>query len=286
MDTISRTTASRSSRPCRVVFCVAALPALAVCSACSGTVTVSEREARKNQEQVNPVGPAVSRADKVYADPRFWALVESRPWLGRVADTTVTSGRDVRTALGHIRPTLQSYRTGLIGRAHVPFLTGSAYAETTSCVHPSSPLRCGSIKLNRKKLSLDTSLLVNTIAHEVTHVIGDGEGPCGCIGAGAPRFMDDGHTDETKVWLVSYTLGDLAQCFDQHGGDSSASTRCLDRTLNRWPCNRRVVECCATGSEPNVLKRLREASNWCNETKTKCPPPAEVSCRYRLEAAH
>jgi hypothetical protein len=64
-------------------------------------------------------------------------------------------------------------------------------------------------------------LLVNTLAHEVSHLFADGA--CSADGPAAlPRYRDDGYGECTRLFLVSYKLGDMAQCFYESrlgGGD-------------------------------------------------------------------
>jgi hypothetical protein len=68
-------------------------------------------------------------------------------------------------------------------------------------------------------------LLVNTLAHEVSHLFAEGACPPGGGGATSPRYRDEGYGECTRLYLVSYKLGDMAQCFYESragGGDFDA----------------------------------------------------------------
>ncbi|HEX8437960.1 hypothetical protein [Archangium sp.] len=49
------------------------------------------------------------------------------------------------------------------------------------------------------------SELINTVAHELTHLVPTPQG--------IQRYQDDGHGDCTETYLVSYRLGDMAACY-------------------------------------------------------------------------
>jgi hypothetical protein len=92
-------------------------------------------------------------------------------------------------------------------------------------------------------------------------------------------FRDDTHPPEVEAWLVSYTIGDMAQCFyATHGDTGNAFHACTAETLDGqrplWhgtPVARAIVECCDrdSGASKPQRKELISRSAWCSTTV--CP---------------
>ncbi|HEU4409822.1 MAG TPA: hypothetical protein VFS43_31505 [Polyangiaceae bacterium] len=80
-------------------------------------------------------------------------------------------------------------------------------------------------------------LLVNTLAHEITHLFA--EGTCAAGGADAadvtPRYRDEGHGECTRLFLVSYKMGDMAQCFYESRAGGGDFDGCLNRLVAGGP---------------------------------------------------
>jgi hypothetical protein len=66
--------------------------------------------------------------------------------------------------------------------------------------------------------------LINTLAHELTHLV---RGP-----DGAQRYIDDGRQPCEEAALVSYRFGDLAQCFFEAAGSDVEFIGCANSTVN------------------------------------------------------
>jgi hypothetical protein len=243
------------------------LAALAV-AACGGAqvATGTVGSVSGPSGKVDRVVAAVRSVDAVYADPRFWELVKRRAWLAEPDSTVVTPGEEVAAILSAVRPSEQRYVLQHLGWSRVPFKSGGTYGSTSACVRPAadSP-QCGLIRINKKRVD-DPVHLVNTIAHEVSHTVGIAcSGMCRCAGNLASRYLDTPAPSESVlVWLVSYALGDLAQCFHQHRGDEVKTLRCFDGTVNASRMNRIELECSAQSPLPADLHaQLKAAMGRC-----------------------
>jgi hypothetical protein len=80
-------------------------------------------------------------------------------------------------------------------------------------------------------------LLVNTLAHEVSHLFA--EGACPPEGGGeasaTPRYRDEGYGECTRLFLVSYKLGDMAQCFYESRAGGGDFEGCMNRLVAGGP---------------------------------------------------
>ncbi|HEU4536953.1 MAG TPA: hypothetical protein VFS00_22680 [Polyangiaceae bacterium] len=81
-------------------------------------------------------------------------------------------------------------------------------------------------------------LLVNTLAHEVTHLFAEGGCPSGEAAAGdaaVPRYRDEGYGECTRLFLVSYKMGDMAQCFYEERAGGADFDACMNGRVNGGP---------------------------------------------------
>jgi len=93
--------------------------------------------------------------------------------------------------------------------------------------------------------------LVDTIAHEITHLIPKSNS---AAEAGISRFQDAGHDGCTERYLVSYRLGDLTGCFFRAKSEPSLSlSQCLedarpvkDAAACREEVSQMAASCCGT----------------------------------------
>ncbi len=229
-----------------------------------------------NSEESAVVANAVAAADTVYADPRFWRLVEDRWWLASPMALEPMPGLKVVQALVPMVPSSNHYRLTDIGWSKLQIFMGGTIADTDVC---------GVIRIDEKHID-DVEHMVNTIAHESTHVIGDSVGLIGCVVRPGQQlgyaFTDNGYDDATKVWLVSYTIGDLAQCFYSSTATNEDFAGCFDRTIDRQkyaPGERLRQECCAsatTEDERKLVSAVRRASRRC----------LDVSCEVSTRCSH
>jgi hypothetical protein len=194
-------------------------------------------------------------------------------WLAQPDAKTAISGAEVVRALAGTHPARNEYVLADIGWGRVPFKEGGTFAETTSCWRPNDG-QCGKIVLNKKKFPRGSNqpTVINTVAHENTHTLGTGTGACGCGGPqpAGTRFTDGGYTDATKAWLVSYALGDLAQCWVTENGDAEKALSCLDTILDGVRANRRVIECCPSRDDNAGVLDARTLTPYCQTIV--CPP--------------
>lgn len=216
---------------------------------------------------------AVDAADEIYGSDAFWDLVSKRAWLDG-PDGNVLRGEDVARVLRHSLPSRAlEYDITRLGWDKFTFglKKGSTVASTAAC---------GTVSLDRRHIgSLD--YLVNTISHENTHTLGFGTGERQCdnptkLGS---RFTDGTHPPELEVWLVSYAIGDMAQCFyEQHEDAGAQFGSCFDMILDGAKPRRQgavvarsVLECCDIDSGVSRVQRaaLRKASPWC--ATVSCP---------------
>jgi hypothetical protein len=106
-------------------------------------------------------------------------------------------------------------------------------------------------------------LLVNTLAHEVSHLLAaDGCGGGGVEQAVA-RYRDDGYSECTRLFLVSYKMGDMAQCFYEARAGGVPFGACINGRVNggSFPPGRDRVSAEAACAERLHRRSLRVASN-------------------------
>lgn len=251
---------------------------------CTTTIQVGKAgQIRGSKDSAEKVESATKRAGDVYANPAFWALVKRRSFLASPSASHPTSGADVAAQLDSVSPNEAKQKVGHIFSCLTwlaPFWNGSCNASTSSCTEDAP--RCGVVHLNVRYVDeADVAYLVNTVAHEVTHLLGDGKGDCGCQGSDGPLYADGGYSNAHVPWLVSYAIGDLAQCFDAADGDSAKAEVCFASTVNGSRCNRAIAACCPGEADPKEdaltgLKKLRDASPMCR--KVRCPAKDRVAC--------
>lgn len=235
-------------------------------------------------DEGDAVVAAVKTAASVYADPEFWKLVEERRWVAGLDATGSLDGKEVRARLEHVSPSAQTYAIAHVGFASF-FGHWGANAETASC--ETARGACGRITINIAQFPWwGDNYLVNTVAHETTHTIRDGAGDCGCAPEDEPhrtRYTDTGHgrvPEAVEVWLVSYAIGDLAQCYANRAARPVRD--CFDDTLNGTRCNRPLVECCPSYADTEATADARARSPRCGAIALTCPAPELVSCAYGL----
>lgn len=204
---------------------------------------------------------AIEEADAIYESDTFWRLVAKRPWLtgphGEVID-----GAEVSRIL---RPAIPS-------QASEYDVTRLPWDRFTLGLWPgptvASTATCGPVSIDERHVD-NFSYLINTVAHENTHTVGEGRGTRGCDPplVRRSRFTDEEHPPDLEVWLVSYGLGDLAQCYYLYKGDEEKVERCFSETVDGKHDDRVALECCSRpGRFALTLQRLRERSTWCAET--------------------
>lgn len=258
-----------------------------VVAGCSKSIDIKEPPATHDDELAAQVNEAVRAAESIYADTRFWDLVEKRTWVGMDDAKTATDGCAVRAALQGLRPTKQHYGARHIGFwAHIPIVNWwkkGSFGITSACEDRKPEAgTCGRIYVSLDHFPEDElDFRVNTVTHEMTHTIGRGTGPCGC-GDIRSRFTDTGgdSSDGLRVWLVSYGIGDLAQCFRTSDGDETKTWDCFDHLMDGQDCNRPIVECCPNAADTPAIEEARQRSPRCLGIKAICPAPSEVKCKY------
>jgi hypothetical protein len=240
------------------------------------------------KSRLDEVATAVAAVQAIYADPTFWKLLEKRRWIAGKNASTSISGAEVHAVLAQVRPADQMYEIEHVGFwSHLPLVDGAANASTRACArgrHP--PGGCGRIAISIDHFPWKSAwYLINTVAHENTHTIGDRDGPCGCgnLDNADSLYTDTGGdslTDTTMVWLVSYAIGDLAECFARAQRNEIATWSCFDDKRNGDRCNRRIVECCPGDADTAATIDARAHTPACDAIAPICPKPGEVSCSY------
>ena len=216
--------------------------------------------------QQHEVAFAIHESDRIYSDPDFWTLVRERAlWLraqeethpSRPGGTVEISGNEIAAYLSPLRPIESSYSLVRVFRWYNPWrwiFAGTVNAETASC---------STIRILRRNIgSVDS--LVNTISHENTHVPGMGDGELGCNGPGREqnRFTDTPPDDAAKAWLVSYVIGDLAECYYRSEHDSRSAMACFGALVDGNCRSRLYEECCATTASKAVIE-IRKKADRC-----------------------
>ncbi len=186
---------------------------------------------------------AVRAAEDVWSSPTFWDLVAQRTWLPGPGQAPI-SGATVRAALEPHSPAAQKYRlVAFFGRRIYTLVYTSANAETA----PGRP-----IDILRRRVPNPT--LLDTVAHENTHLVTAPDGKA--------RFIDGDYTAHELPWLVSYGIGDLAQCFASSGGDPVRTIQCFDQMVNAEPACRIEQQCFLPGAPAHILA-ARAAAPQC-----------------------
>jgi hypothetical protein len=200
------------------------------------------------------VDQAVKNVASVWRDKRFWALVAERRWLPGPNEGFI-EGKGLRNVLEPHSPELQAYWIERLGWSNIG-LPDATHGETKAC---------HLITLNSHYVE-DTSALINTVAHENTHIIGRGTLLDGCTGPDREKWLytdtGEGKTAATIPWLVSYAFGDLAQCFVDKQRDAAATKKCMDGRIDMAPACRPKQECCGEPETPN-LKAIRAKTDLC-----------------------
>lgn len=235
-------------------------------SGCSETLTPIEPNSGyvlgSNAEHIDKTVTAVRAASAIYSDGAFWARVASRPYLVEPDASGCEAGGTVARVLRNVDPIHRAYAHGLLDWSKAPFITGRVNAVTFACAD---------VTLDRKHIQ-SLEMLVNTVAHENAHVPAIGSGLIGCDGEHeGSRFTDGDPDDATKLWLVSYVVGDIAECHYLASAQPTEWTfdKCFSHVINGKldpAFDRHHEECCAKSKYDHrnaALTHLRAQASWC-----------------------
>jgi hypothetical protein len=220
---------------------------------------------------------SIRAVDSIFADPRFWELVKDRRlWLRAPEDDeypegtipAIIEGEEVAGYLLSVRASRASYKLVRVFNWWNPWrwmFAGSTTASTSVC---------GPIEILRRKIGTVSSL-INTVAHENTHRVGMGTGPESCDGRNGKdryRFWDRGYTAAMVPWLVSYSIGDMAQCFYEEKGEREKTMACLSRNVDDRSECRLYSECCdeQPGWDAKIILNLRGGDPRCPRDPGAC----------------
>jgi hypothetical protein len=180
------------------------------------------------------------------------------------------SGDEVAARLAAVRPGDSQYELVRVFRWYNPWrwiFVGPVNAMTAPCA-------ARTIRLLRRKIA-DVPSLVNTVSHENTHIPGMGGGPLGCDGdgAGLNRFTDTPPDASATAWLVSYVIGDLAECYYMSRRDPQQAMACFAQDVDAVGHTRLYRECCAK-TDSAVVSAIREQAEqyrpYIGERATAC----------------
>jgi hypothetical protein len=158
---------------------------------------------------------AIQETLLVLTDPRFAAAVRGYDgWIPHVgAESTMTGDSVLDSILTH------EYR-------NVQFLVNSpvnAIAVTNLGEHHHGIVIRSSQVRKWSLFAEARAELINTIAHEMTHLVPDPDTPC------TMAYTDDGHDSDTEKSLVSYRVGNIAECvFLAREGLEDQAQSCFD----------------------------------------------------------
>lgn len=232
--------------------------AIATLLACGPKPTATHPIAGGSESQRRALEDAVRVTEEVWRSPAFWDLVEQRTWIPGPGQDPIL-GSQVRAALEHHSPVAQKYRlVAFFGHRVWTALYTTGNAETAAC---------GTVDVLRRRVPRPS--LVDTVAHENTHLVTT-VNPC------EARFIDSGYTAQELPWLVSYGIGDLAQCFASSGGDAARTSQCYEQTVNADRACRVEQQCCMDDAPTNVMK-ARAAAPQCRAT---CSTTIRSSCAW------
>ncbi len=244
---------------------VAALLASLMSVACATTTTVSgdSSPTASDEKRVDAlpleyretVRERLAAVDRAWQSPEFWEVVRGRHFLN-AATGKIVEGEEVSKRLKPLNP------------RGAPVLDGGAFwsfrktwvlgmranAETWAC---------GPMRLNRSWIRPDHAF-ANTLAHELTHLVGNGNGTHGCNEPNSSLYQDDGHGEHTTPWLVSYAIGDLVECWLRWEGDVHQFRACSS-TKRSSPCGSCPLwkRCCA-GDAPELVVEARKTDASCS----------------------
>lgn len=205
---------------------------------------------------------AIRAADKVYGDPAFWAIVRERAvWLRAQSDETsngalipaILPGEDVAKALSNLRPSDGSYE--FVRVFHWYNVWRWMFAGKTNAITDV----CGPTRLLRRKIGT-LAALIDTVAHENTHRVSTTG--CSTSVQWHTVFTDTPPQVEAEPWLVSYAIGDLAECYSVYGPNRERTLQCFAHTVDGGPACRLHQECCVQTTSPAV-GAARGMADWC-----------------------
>jgi hypothetical protein len=219
------------------------------------------------------VRSAAVRVDDLWKSDALWDLVAKRPWLPGPTESWM-SGTAVAQKLRRTRPIDNDYAMASLGKSKLGLgvirVRGRTNADTTACQVA---------RINWANVT-NVSSMVNTLAHENTHILGRGSaGINDCDGGPEVRtwfFTDGDYTEQTKPWLVSYAFGDLAQCFSDEDGVAEDVLTCFEQRIDGTDgfC-RPYEECCLDSAPANVLAVRKESGRctpaMCESREKACP---------------
>lgn len=208
---------------------------------------------------------AVNKVEQIYRDAGFWDLVDTRGLWLRAQDgdagnsstgSEIVTSDFVRRRLSALHPAEGSYVLVRAFRWYNPWrwvFAGPTTADTATC---------GATRILRRKIG-SVDALIDTIAHENTHrVPHENDGLCKYDGSQTPEFTDTPPTADAKPWLVSYAIGDLAQCYYHYGHDPEKAMTCFENDVDDADHCRVYDECCVETDSPAVLA-IRARAPWC-----------------------
>lgn len=214
---------------------------------------------------------SIRTVDSIFSTPDFWSLVKEREMLLRAPEEQIHRGKPLAAIVdgAYVADQLKLLRASTARYKLVRVFSwwnvwrwifaGNTTAQT---------FVCGRIEILRRNIDSVPSL-INTVAHENTHRLGMGTGAERCAGGDDVRsanFVDGDYTHAMVPWLVSYVIGDMAQCFYEAQGERSKTLACMDKGVEFSEGCRPYAECCEAqeGSTQELVVKLRELDSRCN----------------------
>jgi len=216
-------------------------------------------------EERATLAKAVAAAEQIYASAAFSHLLTGHKWLRAPSEEerlpsmpAIVEGEDVAVLLGAARPIGATYR--IVVNLYPWEFWRYAFPGRTDA----DTAVCGDISL-RRGVVVDGSYLVKTVAHENVHRLDQSTHLSSCaIGNARYEFSDGNYDTNSVAWLVSYAVGDLAECLYQEAGNEDRARACFERSGDK--AGRHYAECCdRDGPASPLVETIRRDSKRCED---------------------
>lgn len=174
----------------------------------------------KARERNDALVEALTEVARIATDPRFQTFVAQEPFASHPGVAPAAIGNQVNHDLTQALPSEVTF----LVRSRFPWgILGIESSTTASTLISDQAISFATGRVDEWRWGRQ-GLLINTLAHELTHLVRSANG--------AQRYIDGDREPCEEARLVSYRFGDLAQCFFEAAGSDIAFAECADSTVN------------------------------------------------------